>query len=109
MTYKVNSADSYSLDLKQSDTVKSVLQNVAVLLNTRRGTVPMYREFGLPMAFVDKPINVAETIAYSEVSDALETFEPRAVLENLYFVKDADGRMSITVEVSISDEQGKRV
>lgn len=106
MTYKVNSDDSYSLDLKQGDTVKSILQNIAVLLNTSRGTVPMYREFGLPMEFVDKPINVAETIACSEISDALEMFEPRAELKNLYFEKGTDGRMSITVEVSISDEQG---
>lgn len=107
MTYKINSAEKYSLDFNQSDTVKSILQNIAVLLNTKRGTVPMYREFGLPMDFVDKPINVAETIAFSEISDALEEFEPRANLENLYFEKSSDGKMSVTVEVSISDEQGQ--
>lgn len=105
MIYKVNSADDYSLELSQNNKVYSVLQNIALLLNTKRGSVPMYRNFGLPMAFVDKPIDVAETMAFSEISEALEEFEPRAMLKNLYFEKGIDGKMSITVEVSIADEQ----
>ena len=101
MAYKVNSADKYSLSLQQDSKVFSVLQNIALLLNTKRGTVPMYRDFG----FVDKPIDVAENMAYVEISDALEEFEPRAKLEDVYFEKTANGKMSITVEVSIEDEQ----
>lgn len=105
MAYKVNSAGNYSLSLQQDSKVFSVLQNIALLLNTKRGTVPMYRDFGLPMEFVDKPIDVAENMAYVEISDALEEFEPRAKLEDVYFEKTANGKMSITVEVSIEDEQ----
>lgn len=104
MAYKVNSADNYSLSLQQDSKVFSVLQNIALLLNTKRGTVPMYRDFGLPMEFVDKPIDVAENLAYVEISDALEEFEPRAKLEDVYFDKTANGKMTITVEVSV-DEQ----
>ena len=58
-----------------------------------------------PMEFVDKPIDVAETIAFVEISDALEEFEPRAKLDDVYFEKSADGTMALTVEVSIADEQ----
>lgn len=105
MAYKVNSAGNYSFSLQQDSKVFSVLQNIALLLNTKRGTVPMYRDFGLPMEFVDKPIDVAENMAYVEISDALEEFEPRAKLEDVYFEKTANGKMSITVEVSIEDEQ----
>lgn len=105
MAYKVNSAGNYSLSLQQDSKVFSVLQNIALLLNTKRGTVPMYRDFGLPMEFVDKPIDVAENMAYVEISDALEEFEPRAKLEDVYFEKTANGKMSITVEVNIEDEQ----
>ncbi len=104
MTYKVNSADSYSLAFGQSKEQLSVLQNIALLLNTKCGTAPMYREFGLPMKFVDKPLEVAETIAFSEISEAFALFEPRAELKNLYIEKDKNGKMSITVEVEIKDE-----
>lgn len=105
MAYKVNSAGNYSLSLQQDSKVFSVLQNIALLLNTKRGTVPMYRDFGLPMEFVDKPIDVAENMAYVEISDAIEEFEPRAKLEDVFFEKTANGIMSISVEVNIEDEQ----
>ena len=105
MSYKVSAADGYSLSMQEDSELLSVLQNIALLLNTRRGTVPMQREFGLPMEFVDKPIDAAETIAFVEISDALEEFEPRAKLDDVYFEKSADGTMALTVEVSIADEQ----
>lgn len=105
MTYKVTSTDDYTLNLSENNRIDSVLQNIAVLLNTRKGTVPMYREFGLPMNFIDNPIDVAETIAYAEITDALERFEPRAELVGLGFVKLESGNLGITVEVEINDEQ----
>lgn len=101
MTYKINSADSYSLDLGQSDEVLSVIQNVSLILNAKKGTIPMHRDFGLPMEFVDKPLDVAETIAVAEITDALERFEPRAKLVDLTFEKTESGEMSLVVEVSI--------
>ncbi|MCH5195951.1 MAG: GPW/gp25 family protein [Oscillospiraceae bacterium] len=101
MSYTVRSTDSFSSQFQQTDTVKSVLQNIALLLNTKKGTVPMYREFGLAMNFVDKPIDVAETIAFSEITAAVEEFEPRAKVKNVTFEKDANGRMATVVEVEI--------
>lgn len=105
MNVKINAADDYTLSFEQSDEVKSVEQNIALLLNTKRGTVPMHREFGLAMEFVDKPIDVAETIAFSEISEAIERFEPRATLVDVTFEKTTDGKMAMVVEVSINDEQ----
>ena len=105
MSYKVSAADGCSLSLQQDSELLSVLQNIALLLNTKRGTVPMHREFGLPMEFVDKPIGAAEAIAFVEISDALEEFEPRSRLDDVYFEKSADGKINLTVEVSIADEQ----
>ncbi len=103
MTYTVSSANGYSLDLNQSDEVRSILQNVAVLLCTKKGTVPMYREYGLSMEFLDKPLEVAETLAFSEISEALETFEPRAELEDLFFEEAPDGKIGITVRVNVNE------
>ena len=39
----------------EQETVSSVLQNIAVILSTPKGTVPQYRDFGLDNSFVDKP------------------------------------------------------
>ncbi len=106
MTYTVSSSDGYSLYLNQNDAVRSILQNIAVLLCTKKGTVPMYREFGLSMEFVDKPPEVAETLAFSEISEALEMFEPRAALDDLYFEKTKDGNIGITVRVKVNEGNG---
>lgn len=105
MNVKINAADDYTLNFEQSDNVKSVVQNVSLLLNTKRGTVPMHREFGLAMEFIDKPIDIAETIAFAEISEAIERFEPRANLVDISFEKAKDGKMAMVVEVSINDEQ----
>lgn len=101
MTAVIDSSKNYAQVFQESDTVQSVIQNIALLLNTKKGTVPMYRNFGLPMEFIDKPIDVAETIATIEISDALEEFEPRATLSDLAITKSGDGKMAIIVEVVI--------
>lgn len=97
----IDSEKNYSQELMENDTAKSVVQNIALLLNTKKGTVPMYRDYGLPMEFIDKPINVAETMAFAEITEALEKYEPRATLKNIDFYKSASGKMAIVLEVTV--------
>ncbi len=103
MNIKINSEDDYSAEFQENDTVKSVVQNIALLLNTKQGTVPMYRDFGLPMEFIDKPMDAAETLAVLEITEAIEKFEPRAKLVDIWLEKSKDGKMTVTVEVSVNE------
>lgn len=105
MTYKVTAADIETITLNETNTVRSVLQNIAIILSTRQGTVPLYREFGLPMRFLDKPIPVARTLLVAEVKEALEEFEPRAEFIGVTFAEDTNmpGRLIPTVEVEINE------
>lgn len=105
MDITINSGTVYNENFQESDLVKSVVQNIALLLNTKKGTVPMYREFGLPMEFIDKPIDVAETMAALEISEAIEEFEPRAALKDLTISKTKEGRMAVIVEVTINEQR----
>lgn len=98
----IDQNEDYSANFREMDEISSIKQNVALLLNSKKGTIPMYREFGLPMEYIDKPMNVAETIATLEISEALETFEPRAAFKDLRFNPSKDGRMSIQLEVTIN-------
>ena len=45
MSYKVTAADIGAVQLNETDTVRSVLQNIAIILSTRQGTCPLYRGF----------------------------------------------------------------
>ena len=103
MSYKVRGTDLTCIRLNEQDTVKSVLQNVAIILSTRKGTVPMYRGFGIDQRFVDKPVPIAKTMLYVDVKEAIEEYEPRAEVVNVMFQEDpaTPGRLIPTVEVEI--------
>ena len=103
MTYTVTAGAT--LTLNETDTVASVLQNIAIILATRRGDCPLYRDFGIHMGFLDRPVPVAKTLAYAEIKEAIETYEPRAAVVGVTFEErsDAPGLLIPTVEVSIED------
>ena len=50
--YLVSANDLTTISLGEQDTVTSVLQNIAVILSTPKGTVPCYREFGIDLSLI---------------------------------------------------------
>lgn len=105
MSYKVSASGLTSVRLNEVDAVTSVLQNVAIILSTWQGSVPMYRQFGLSRDFLDKPMPVAKPMLYAAVKEAIEEFEPRAEVVNIMFREDASapGKLIPTVEVNVSE------
>ena len=99
MAYTVSAASEIRLGV--TDAVEAVLQNVSMILRTRQGSVPMYRRFGLPQAFLDRPAAAAAPIALAEIKEAVEEFEPRASVLGVTFETDNSGRMIPIVEVDI--------
>jgi hypothetical protein len=86
MNYQVSpTTDLGAVTLNESGYVRSILQNIQLIMKTRQGSVPMYREFGLPMRFIDKPISIAQQICYVEVREAIGAFEPRAEVVDVSF------------------------
>lgn len=105
-TYKVSAKQAMALKLGAADTVESVLQAIKIILTTPKGTVPMYREFGVDMSFLDMPIPGAEQRARLEIREAIERWEPRATVKEITFSRDGlSGKLIPTVEVEINFEQ----
>lgn len=90
----------------ENDLVSSVIQNLLLLVSTRKGTIPMYREFGLPMEYIDKPIDAAMAIMVGEITEAVEEFEPRCKLKEITFdtSQAINARLIAVMEVEIKDE-----
>ncbi len=107
MSYFVSTKSPDGITLNERNSIKSVLQNIKIILVTRKLTVPLYRDFGLPMQFVDRPMAVARSLLIAEIRDAIAEYEPRAVVLNIELKADADvpGKLVATVEVDIKDEQ----
>lgn len=86
--------------------IEEILQNVAVIISTPQCSVPLERGTGLPMRFIDKPINVAQAMAVAEIIENVSEQEPRVNVVEVTFEVDEDnpGKLIPTVEVEIVDE-----
>ena len=105
MSYRISSDGRMDISLNEKNYIKSVLQNVSIIFRTRQGTVPFFREFGLPMEFVDKPSNIATPMALIEVREAIARFEPRAELVGIRVRQNDKGVLIWEAEVNIADEE----
>lgn len=101
MSYKVR--PGLSLTLNEKDPIKSILQNVSIILSTIKGTCPMFRQFGISGEVVDKPIPVAMVLMQSDIKEAVEEYEPRVEVLSIDFEAPADnpGQLIPTVTVEV--------
>ena len=94
---------SSQVDFAPSDEVREILQNVRTILSTRKGSVPLDRDFGLTWAHIDKPMPVAKMLMRSE------EYEPRATVVSVDFDEDTasamDGILKPRVVVQIGEEE----
>ncbi|MDR1902915.1 MAG: hypothetical protein LBQ88_11615 [Treponema sp.] len=80
-----------------------VMQNVRTILTTRRGTVPLDRDFGISFEFLDSPINTIRAKAEQEIFLQLKKYEPRAILKQIIWETDViSGQISPSVKVEIN-------
>ena len=83
--------------------MESVLQNIAVILSTPKGSVPMYRDFGISVDILDRPIPVAKAMMTADIKEAIEQWEPRVTFISVDFMEDElNGRLIPMVEVEIN-------
>jgi phage baseplate assembly protein W len=83
--------------------VMEVMQNIRTILTTRRGTVPLDRDFGLSFEFLDSPINTTRAKAEQEIFLQLKKYEPRATLKQILWETDViSGQISPSVKVEVN-------
>ena len=106
MNYKVSTSDQNTVSLNEEDYIASTLQDIAVLLSTRQGSIPMYRKFGLPQRFLDMPTNTGIPVMIAEVTEAMREYLPNVELVEVIpsYDKDNPGRLVPTVEVKMQGE-----
>ena len=65
------------------------------------GTVPLDRDFGVPVDLIDKPMPVAQAKLTAQIVKAVHKYEPRAAVKRVTYTGDADGRLVPKLEVEI--------
>ncbi len=81
--------------------VEEILQNVAVILSTPKGSVPLDREFGVSWMFVDSPTPRALAELRAEILSALERYEPRVRVLEISFTADAGKPSKVIPKVKL--------
>lgn len=103
MGYKITTAKIGLISLNETDPVKSILQNVSIILRTIKGTCPMYRGFGIDASAIDRPIPAAKVLLLSQIREAVEEYEPRVRVKSVDFDtrEEMQGVLIPIVEVEI--------
>ena len=103
MTYFVSSAPLENIQIIPQNDVEEIIQNLHTILSTPKGSVPMYREFGIDASVIDVNVNAAMSLMVNAIYEAIETFEPRAEIVGVTF-KDPEtqGKLIPVVEVKIN-------
>lgn len=86
---------------------EEVVQNVRTIIATQVGTVPLFRDFGVSWDGIDRPLPVAKALVRAAVIDAVQTYEPRAVVDSVEWdagTGDAmEGLLHPVVTISLAD------
>lgn len=88
-------------ELLPEDPATEIKQNVALFLSTRRGTVPMYRGYGLPGDFLDKPTPAAKAMLTAAVVEGLREYEPRCRVTAVQFDEDGEGGIVVSGRLKV--------
>jgi phage baseplate assembly protein W len=88
--------------ISPASVAEEIAQNVRMILATPKYSVPLYRDFGVSWEYVDKPIDIAQSLLAGEITDAIQAYEPRCEVENITFERDGtSGSLMPKVEVRI--------
>lgn len=81
-------------------------QEIRMLLSTRKGSVPLDRNFGLTWDYVDLPMPEAMPYMISEIAGQLEKYVPRIKVRDIVFKSDdpLEGILQPTVTVEIREQ-----
>lgn len=87
--------------------LEEILQNVRTIIGTRRGTVPLDREFGISWDIVDRPINQARAAFSAEVVQQIRRYEPRAKVIRIELNENVggaiDGKLEPRVVIGVNE------
>lgn len=90
------------IQLEPEDEAVEIAQNVAALVATPQGRVPLERGMGMPMKYLDMPPRIAMRQLEAEVNAVLDDYEPRAEFQTVWNEETDDGTMAPRVEVMLN-------
>lgn len=89
----------YSFEIKGAAEEEEELQvNLKTLLETRAGSQPVDRDFGISWEFMKEIPEVAESILAAELTEKVEKYEPRVEIEDMEISAGEDGEYRVHIK-----------
>lgn len=82
--------------------LEEIFQNIRTILSTPKGSVPLDRDFGIDLSYLDSPTPVTKAKLTTEIIAAVKRYEPRVSVTAISFTGDMDGKLKPVVEVRIN-------
>ena len=79
--------------LKPKTLEEEVSQNIAFLLSTPKGSVPMMRDLGIDTSLLDDPTPQAKAKLKAQIIDQIRRYEPRAKIKEIKLVESEEGKL----------------
>jgi hypothetical protein len=103
MNVTARKEDLEDIAILPGSTAREVAQNINVLVNTPRGSVPLLRGLGMEMDYLDKTAAVAAVMFERELVETLNEYEERAtIIGSVNFTDEQNGALSPEMEVRIN-------
>lgn len=83
MVKTIDTANPPKLTFFPASEEEAIVQSIYCLLNTVKGSVPCYREYGLGEDWLHRPMNAAASAYTVAISEALSIYEPRVRVNNV--------------------------
>jgi hypothetical protein len=84
--------------------LEEIYQNVKMILNTRKGSVPLDREFGLDWQIIDSPTSAFVQKLKKDIAEQIEKYEPRVKLNKILVMNKGelnDGKALIKLKLYV--------
>ena len=89
-TVNIIAANTKEITFAPRSTEEEVIQNVRTILTTRRGSVPLDRDFGMDTSIIDQPVNRIRALITTNIIETVERYEPRAEVMAVDFSGDGE-------------------
>lgn len=104
MNTDITISDHVDVNFAPSSVREEIVQNVKTICATQKYTVPMDRNFGVSMNFIDQPTPKAKAQIQAEIIEAIREYEPRCKVRKVSFEGDIDGNLTVKVRIEIGEE-----
>lgn len=99
----MKSLDLYDFKLEftfAGDRLAELDRQIALLYSTRAGTMPLDREFGLNMDFVDMPPEAAKSLYVAEITEKTPRFIPAVRVQSVTWSVTESGALQPKVVIT---------